>query len=108
MRRINVDPYEKRPISGQVSANSGSVTGLPDLEATRAVVRALPGNSAAVYVGSNAGTVSESNGYPLAAAGDAVYLEGIRNLNDLELLTLADGDGVGFLALYDPAANPLV
>ncbi len=103
-----IDPYKKRPITDQVTANSGTTTALPSLEATRFLIRALPGNAAEVYIGAGTGVFGPSNGFPLAAGAEPVYLEGLSNLNELELVTVADGDGIGFLALYDPAANPLV
>jgi hypothetical protein len=108
MGGFQIDPHPKRPITGQLIANSGSVTGLPNVDTTRALIRALPGNDAAVYVGSSpSGTLSAQSGFPLAAIGEPIYLEGLRNLNDLQLVTLADGDGIGFLALYDPNGQPL-
>jgi hypothetical protein len=51
--------------------------------------------------------MSPTNGLPLAKDDPAIVLEGLQNLNQLELVTVADGDGVSFLALHDPLKNPI-
>jgi len=104
---IGVDPAEKRPISGQVTGVTGTPAGLPDLEATRFILRPLPGNRDTIFVGAGTGSLTASNGFPLPSGSDAVYLEGQDNLNRLSLLVSVGGDGLGFLALYDPKSNPL-
>lgn len=101
------DPHPKAGFSGQFAPPSGTVTELPDVSATRVLIRPLSGNSADVYLGRVTGTFDASNGWPLAATDDPIELEGLDNLNRLVLLNNAVGDGIAFLVLYDPQSNPL-
>jgi len=101
------DPYAVSPISGQTTTISGSSTALPDVEATRVLLRALPTNAANVEMGRGTGSFSLGSGFPLAAADPAIVLEGISNLNTLMLAVAADNDGIGWLVLFPLGANPL-
>ena len=102
-----VDPAEKRPFTGQVTGVTGTPASLPDLEATRFILRPLPGNADTVYLGASTGSLTSSSGFPLPSGSQPIYLEGQDNLSRLSLLVTVGGDGLAFLALYDPKANPL-
>jgi len=104
---LGVDPAEKRPFTGQVTGVTGTPVSLPDLQGTRFLLRPLPGNRDVIYLGAGTGSLTASNGFPLPSGSESVYLEGQDNLNRLSLLVSVGGDGLGFLALYDPKSNPL-
>lgn len=76
------DPYPNFPISGQLEGlASGTIYNFPDEPCTRVLLIAHPDNSGIAWVGNVTGTVRSDTGYPLAALGPALPLEGLANIN---------------------------
>ena len=62
------------------------------------LVKALPSNSAAVYVGNVNGSVNSTTGLPLAA-GEVVVFDQVGNLMELWVDSAVNGEGVAWLGL---------